>query len=299
LTPLKGRDELDVPGLERLIEHVLRGGVHGLFLLGTTGEAPSLSYRLRRELIERSCRQIDGRVPVLVGITDPSLVEATALAGHAADCGADAVVAAPPYYLPPSQSELLEYLFDLMAELPLPLMLYNMPGLTKVSFEIPTVEAAMEHDGIIGIKDSSGDMIYVQKLLRLAASRSDWSVLIGPEELTAEGVLMGANGGVSGGANLLPGLFVELYNAARTNDLVKVRELQSRVMQLGELLYSHEHTRGGWILGLKGALAQLGICQDLAAEPLRALAESDRKAIRERLVLLGLDPLHETSGVLS
>ena len=75
VTPLRGRDELDLPGLERLLEHVLAGGVHGLFILGTTGEGPSLSYRLRRELIERVCRQVKRRAPVLVGITDTAFVE--------------------------------------------------------------------------------------------------------------------------------------------------------------------------------------------------------------------------------
>src|SRR3954470_19365887 len=87
ITPLLERDRLDVPGLERLIEHVLSGGVHGLFLLGTTGEAPSLSHRLRCELVERACAQINGRVPVLVGITDTSFVESVEMAEHAADAG--------------------------------------------------------------------------------------------------------------------------------------------------------------------------------------------------------------------
>jgi len=288
LTPLLTRDDLDVPGLERLIEHVLAGGVHGLFLLGTTGEAPSLSYRLRRELVERACRQVAGRVPVLVGITDTSLVESVSFAQHSADCGADAVVVAPPYYLPPSQPELLEYLFDLMPELPVPLMLYNMPGLTKVSFELPTIAAAMEHDGILGIKDSSGDMKYVQGLLQLARGRADWSVLIGPEELTAEAVLMGAHGGVSGGANLCPALFVQMYESAAAGDLVRTRELQNRILDLGAAIYSLPDTRSGWILGLKVALAELGICHDLPAEPLRTVSPEVRQAIRTKLAPLGI-----------
>jgi len=99
ITPLKARDELDHPGLERLIEHILGGGVHGLFILGTSGEAPGLSYRLRRELIERVCRQVRGRVSLLVGIPDISMVEAIGLARYAADSGAPAVVSSAPYYL--------------------------------------------------------------------------------------------------------------------------------------------------------------------------------------------------------
>ena len=96
VTPLRDRDELDVPGLEKLVEHVLSGGVAGLFILGTTGEGPSLSYRLRGELVARVCRQVSGRVPVLVGITDTAFAESVNLARTAEKCGADAVVVAPP-----------------------------------------------------------------------------------------------------------------------------------------------------------------------------------------------------------
>jgi len=136
ITPLSARDELDVAGLERLIEHILSGGVSGLFVLGTTGEGPSLGYRLRRDLVQRTCRQVNGRVPVLVGITDTAFIESVNLARWAADVGADAVVLAPPYYLPEGQPELQEYLDHIVAELPLPMFLYNMPSLTKVSFEL-------------------------------------------------------------------------------------------------------------------------------------------------------------------
>ncbi len=86
VTPLRARDELDVAGLERLIEHILNGGVSGLFILGTTGEGPSLSYRLRRELITLTCRQVRGRVPVLVGITDTAFVESVNLGPACRGC---------------------------------------------------------------------------------------------------------------------------------------------------------------------------------------------------------------------
>ena len=107
VTPLKDRDTLDVEGLQRLVEHILAGGVHGLFILGTSGETPSLSYRLRRELIARVCRQVGDRLPVLVGVTDTSIRETLDLAGCAAEAGAQAVVVAPPYYFPVSQEELI------------------------------------------------------------------------------------------------------------------------------------------------------------------------------------------------
>src|SRR5512135_1877052 len=100
ITPLRDRDELDVAGLEPLLEHILSGGVAGLFILGTTGEGPSLAYRLRQQLIECVAECVAGRVPLLVGITDTAFDESVALAEFAADAGAQAVVLAAPCYYP-------------------------------------------------------------------------------------------------------------------------------------------------------------------------------------------------------
>ncbi len=114
VTPLQNRDSLDEPGLERLIEHVIAGGVSGLFILGTTGEAQSLSYRLRRELITRVCQQVQNRLPVLVGITDTAFEESLHLARFAADAGATQLVLSTPYYFPAGQTELTEYIRHLV-----------------------------------------------------------------------------------------------------------------------------------------------------------------------------------------
>ena len=144
ITPLKGDDQIDREGTVRLTEHILAGGVHALFLLGTTGEAQSLSYECRYDFVELVCRQVAGRVPVLVGVTDTSLDESVKLAAHAAKCGAVAVVAAAPYYFAPSQQELIEYYTALADALPLPLFLYNMPSHVKVFLEPATVKTLAE-----------------------------------------------------------------------------------------------------------------------------------------------------------
>src|SRR5207249_12236544 len=207
ITPLKGQDEIDHAGLERLLEHVLGGGVHGVFILGTTGEGPALSYRLRRELIERVCRQVRERVPVLVGITDTSLVEAVDLARFAADSGAHAVVASAPYYAPPDQNELIAYIKRLAAQLPLPLFLYNIPKMTKVVFEPGTIKRLADSPKIVGIKDSSGDMKYFGQLISLKRFRPDWSILVGLEHQLTDAVHAVGDGGVNAGANYYPRLF--------------------------------------------------------------------------------------------
>ena len=121
-TPLADRDALDVAGLERLIPHVLDGGVHGLFLLGTTGEGPSLSHRLQQEFVTRCAQLVDRRAPLLVGVTDTSVEESLALCRHAADAGADAVVLAAPYYFPMHQQDLVRYVQEFAAASPLPVL---------------------------------------------------------------------------------------------------------------------------------------------------------------------------------
>lgn len=287
-TPLLDRDRLDLPGVERLLEHILAGGVHGLFLLGTTGEAPSLSHRLRCELIERACAQVAGRVPVLVGVTDTSFVESIELAEHAADAGAAAVVLAAPYYFPAGQPELADYIERIAAALPLPVFLYNMPSHTKLSFEPDTVARALRVPNIVGLKDSSGNMLYFHKVQQLAQARPDFALLMGPEELLADAVLLGAHGGVTGGANLAPRLYVDLYEAALAGDLARVRALHAQVLRISMTIYSVGAYGSAYLKGLKCALACLGLCDDYLAEPFRPFATAERERIARYVQELGL-----------
>ena len=283
VTPLRNRDELDSNGLEKLLEHILSGGVSGLFILGTTGEGPSLSYRLRRELIERVCRQVHQRVPVLVGITDTAFVESVSLARHAADCGADAAVAAPPYYMPEGQPELQEWLDHLVPELPLPLFLYNMPPLTKVPYELETVRHALGHPRIVGLKDSSRDLNYFKNVVAFLKQRPDWSVLMGPEEKLLEALQLGGHGGVNGGANLFPRLYVRLCQSFQAGDLVRAQQLQEKIQHVSHSLYRVGKHPSSVIKGIKCALACLGVCDDFMAEPFHRFRAEERERVRIRL----------------
>jgi 4-hydroxy-tetrahydrodipicolinate synthase len=289
ITPLSNRDTLDVAGLERLIEHIVAGGVNGLFILGTSGEAPGLSYRLRRELIERTCRQVRGRLPVLVGITDTSFVEALSMAALAANSGAKAVVSAAPFYLPTAQPELIDYVERLARELPLPLYLYNMPQLTKVPFEVETLRRLSNLKQIVGVKDSSGDLAYFERLLALKRERPDWSMLIGPEHLLAEATHGGGDGGVNGGANFHPRLFVDLFAAVRRGDQARLDQLQRQVLQLGQI-YSVGRHASAVIKGMKCACSLLGLCDDRMAEPFERFHEPERARVRAVLESLNLLP---------
>jgi len=283
ITPLHDRDTLDAPGLERLIEHMLCGGVAGLFILGTTGEGPLLSYRVRRELVQRTCAQVKHRVPVLVCVTDTAYVESLAIAQHASECEADAIVAAPPYYLPLGQPELQTYYDRLATESPVPLFLYNFPALTKTRIEIETLRRALDHRRIVGIKDSSGDLNYFRSVRELMKTRSDWTLLCGPDELLAESIVAGGHGGVNGGANVFPSLYVACAKAALAGEMERARELQAKVLRVTTALYRVSNSAAAVTEGIKCALSLLGICDDAMTEPFRRLAGPQRQSIERAL----------------
>lgn len=280
VTPLLDPQTLDLAGLSRLIERMIEGGVHGLFVLGTTGEGPGLSYRLRRELIASTCQIVAGRVPVLVAITDTSVEESLALGDWAAGCGADALITAAPYYFAVSQNDLYRLVECLSARLALPLYLYNMPSLTKASFAPETVVRASQLENVFGIKDSSGDMGYVRAVTRAFRDRKDFSILVGPEELLVQSLALGAHGGVNGGANLFPRLFVRLYQAAVAGDLKTVDALQQRVSKLGQLLYGIGEPESSYLRGLKLGLDLMGICSSTMVQPFKASEPSNYEMLR-------------------
>ncbi|MFY9747099.1 MAG: dihydrodipicolinate synthase family protein [Acidobacteriaceae bacterium] len=287
-TPLAGPDELDLSGLERLIDHILAGGVHGLFLLGTTGEGPALSYRLRRELIRRTCAKVAGRVPVLVGVMDSACAEMLQMAGWAAELGASAIVVAPPYYFRLGQPDLLRLIERLAAQSVLPLYLYNQPELTKMSISPETVETASRIPNVAGIKDSSGDMGYLKAILDRVGGQPAFSVLVGPEHLLWEALRSGAHGGVPGGANLYPELAVRLYEEWMRGHEGAAQELQERMVALGSPIWNAGEAGPGSIRRLKTALNLLGLCSATPAWPYVESSAAERRQIEEHLSRHGM-----------
>jgi 4-hydroxy-tetrahydrodipicolinate synthase len=199
------------------------------------------------------------------------------LAKHAANCGADALVLSTPYYFPAGQTELKYYVDELMMQLPLPVMLYNIPSLTKVSFEIDTLEYLCRHNQIVGLKDSSGDLEYFSRALELKKRRPDWSILIGPEALLAQSLVLGGDGGVAGGANLCPRWFVELFHAVRSGN-TPWEELQNKIERL-QAIYDIGKYTSRFIKGTKCGLSLMAICDDFMADPFHRFRPDDRARV--------------------
>ena len=284
VTPLKDNETLDIESLERLIEHLIQGGVSALFILGTTGEAQSLSYRLRQQVIQETCRINRGRLPILACISDTSMEESINLARFASNCGASAVVSAPPYYFATSQPELTTFYEELIPQLPLPLFLYNMPTHVKVNFEPATIHRIAQNPKVVGFKDSSANAVYFQSVMHVMKERPDFSMLVGTEETTAQCILMGAHGGINGGANLFPELYVAMYQAAKNGNLSEVLRLQPLIMQISASIYKVGQYGSSYLKGLKCALSVLGIINDdFVASPFYKFHAPEREKIRQAL----------------
>ena len=282
ITPLIDNQTLDTQGLHNVIEHVIKGGVSGIFLLGTTGEAQNLNYDVRKQLIKTATEIVNSRVPVLVGISDTSIDESAKLAAYAAKYGADAVVATPPYYYNLGQSELLNYYKNLVSTIELPLFLYNMPSNVKIYIEHETVLELAEHPKIIGLKDSSSNGAYFQKLL-YSFKNKPFMFFVGPEEMMAETVLMGGDGGVNGGANLYPELYVKLYRAALNKNFELVRSLQSLVIEISNNLYTIGQNESSFLKGVKSALNLKKICSSHMSVPFNEFDLKEREILQQRM----------------
>ena len=283
ITPLIDNNTIDVKGLENLIEHLVTGGVHGLFILGTTGEATSLSCKLRKEFIRRTCDLVNHRIPIMVGITDTSFEGSLEIAEYSHASGADAVVVAPPYYIPISQAEMMDYLEILIPRLPLPMLLYNIPSYTKLHLSVKTVKTA-EELGAIGIKDSSGDMLYLFTLIDEFKNSPEFSIITGTELFMPETIMQGGHGAIGGGANLYPRLFVDLYEASVARDFEKITFLRDKVMMLYNTIYSVGKTSSRYTKGINCALSAMGICNDYVALPLRRFEGEDKQKIEQYIL---------------
>jgi 2-dehydro-3-deoxy-D-pentonate aldolase len=283
VTPLTGTGGFDTESYSVLIERVIGGSVHGLFLLGSTGEFCSLSGDVRRQVITEGCRITAGRVPIVVNASDTALEDSLKLTTHAAKAGAAGVAICPPYYLPVTQEDLVRYVQKFAEAADLPVFVYNIPQNAHVEFEVETVLRLAEMPKIVGLKNSNGSIDYMAAVSRVKAQRPEFSLLVGTEEIMMAAIEVGADGSVCGGANMFPALYVRLFEAAKDNRRAEARELQDLIVRIARDIYSVGSAATSYLRGLKGALALLGVCGETLAEPLTAFGPEDKEELHSRL----------------
>jgi len=272
ITALTADEQLDRAGMARLVEHQIGGGVHGLFVLGTNGEGPCLTDRVRREVCEVAVETARGRVPVIAGVLQPSTARIIEDMRLLRDTGVQAFVATSPFYFGGyNDDELVGHFRRLADATDLPVMIYNIPQNTKVPIKASAVFKIAEDPRIVGVKDSSGDWTEVQRML-LERPREDFVILQGNQQMSAISLLLGADGLVPGFANVYPSLLAEMYAAATRGDAAEALRVQ-------KIVDGFIRIRGRATLhGTKLLAAHLGLIEPHLTSPLPRMTpdESER-----------------------
>jgi 4-hydroxy-tetrahydrodipicolinate synthase len=292
LTPVTEGGSIDLASLRRLIEFQIGEGVHGLWVLGTTGEFASFTRRERAEAIEAAVDQARGRVPVVANISDAGTRLAIENARDAAAAGADAIALLPPYYYVNEQDELLEHFRALRAAVDLPLLAYNIPQNVKAKFGVETILKLGAEGAIVGLKDSQNDLDWFRQVMTGARERGiALRGFLGTRYLIDAGLLAGAHGAIPGIANVAPRLCVECYEAARRGDFAAADAATARLIKVTKLagLAKGGSATAANFATMKVALKQMGVLSTgLVTAPLRNLTAEEEASVAEMVASLGL-----------
>ncbi len=282
VTPMQGNEDLDLPRLSILIEHHLAAGVHGIFVLGTTGEFYALDTSEKQAVIAATVAQVQRRVPVFAGTGAETTREVIRLTQLAEKEGVDGVSVITPYYIMPNQSEIAEHYRRIAESTSLPVMLYSNPatcGGLRIAPE--TVARLAEIPNILGIKDSTGDLQALIETLRQVPS--DFAVLQGRDTLIYPALEMGAHGAVPTTANLAARSYVDLYNAFQGGKKEQAKEMQFHLSPLRQSL-----TMGTTPGVLKAAMTLIGLPMGPSRAPLAPLSVAQEGQMKRVLEPLGL-----------
>lgn len=275
VTPLTRDGRLDRPSFVRVLEHLIGGGVHGLFVLGSTSEVVFHDAEARKEIIDLAVKTVGGRLPILVGAVDPTTERVITLGRMAKSAGADGIVVTAPFYARTSQPEIIDHFRYVRDGVDLPVVAYDIPVCVHVKLERATVSTIARERLAVGLKDSSGDEGSFRYAVMENAGNPDFFVMTGAE-LTADGaMLMGASGIVPGLANVDPHAYVRLYDAARRGDWAVARAAQEHLCRLFEIVRAglpRTSVGAAGVGGFKTAMQLLGvISENKMAAPQRSL----------------------------
>jgi 4-hydroxy-tetrahydrodipicolinate synthase len=282
VTPLDEKEELNEAALRRLVNHLIEGGVHGLFPVGSQGEFYALTPDEKRRVWEIVVEEADGRVPVYGGTAAITTRQVIELNKIAEEVGIEAVTILTPFFISPTPEELYRHYMDIAEATSLPVILYNNPDRTGVKISAGLVARLAEHPNIVGIKDSSGDLSLTAEMIRQTAD--SFTVLVGRDSLIYAALHHGAKGSISATANVVPALAVEIYEAFRAGDLERSLEAQEKLSPL-RLAFA----LGTFPVVVKDALNMIGVPVGRPRRPVRPLEGEAKRQLRA--VLEGVEAL--------
>ncbi|MEV6835473.1 dihydrodipicolinate synthase family protein [Streptomyces sp. NPDC051133] len=292
-TPLTPEREVDVPSLLRLVDHLVGGGVHALFLLGSTSEAAFLTDRQRRQVVEAVVAHAGGQLPVLAGAIDMTTPRVLDQVAAVTAAGAQAVVVTAPFYARTHRSEIVHHYRRIAAASPVPVIAYDIP--VAVHSKLPAdLLLGLAADGVLaGLKDSSGDLGAFREVVVGARAHAGFSVLTGSELIVDSALALGADGAVPGLANVDPHGYVRLYRLCRAGDWEGARAEQERLYALFGMVGAGDPARMGGsssALGaFKAALHLRGVIDcAVTAEPQVPLSGEEVEKVGKFLAAAGL-----------
>jgi 4-hydroxy-tetrahydrodipicolinate synthase len=262
VTPFNEDKSVDYEGLKNLINHIIDGGVNYVVVQGTTGESVTLTKNEKKEILGFCVEVVDGRTPVVFGLGGNNTLEVLEQFSEYNFDGVDALLSVSPFYNKPTQEGIYQHYKAIAKESPLPIILYNVPGRTgsNVAAET-TIKLAKEFNNIIAVKEASGDLIQISKIVKNAPS--NFMVISGDDGLTLPILSVGGSGVISVVANALPSEFSDMVNAALDNDYLKAKELHGNLIDFSVQIFEE-----GNPAGVKAALEILGVCKKNVRLPL-------------------------------
>lgn len=261
VTPFKNDTDVDEKALRRLVNFVIDEGVTGVVPCGTTGEFVYMSKEERKKTVETVIDEVKGRVPVIAGTGASSTLEAIELTKHSEKAGADAALVVSPYYLRPADKGDFQHFYELTQATTIPIVLYNIPQCTGSFLSREVVEDLAQIGSVVGLKDSSGSLPYMLELLQTVGDKIN--IVCGHDEVVLPALAAGAKGAILASANVIPDIWVKLYEAVKNGNMQKARELQMNVQKLARIFVRH-----GGAVPVKAALKMRGINMGKTRRPL-------------------------------
>ena len=275
ITPLRD-GQVDFDRLRRNVHYQIEQGIDGLVPVGTTGESPTLSHQEHQQVIECVVKAAGGRVKVIAGTGSNATAEALELTGHAKSVGADAALVVNPYYNKPTQEGMYRH-FVMIADLGLPVVLYNIPGRTAVALTCPTIARLAAHGNIVGIKEATGDMDTASQIAT-TCDPATFSIVSGDDSLTLPLMAIGGKGVISVLSNLLPQRVKALVRAAGADDFATARQIHHELFGLFRVMFIETNP-----IPIKAAMAMAGMDSGELRLPMCPMAAENRDALGQAL----------------
>ena len=261
VTPLNSDYSIDYHGLEKVVNHVIEGGVDYLVVQGTTGESPVFSWREKLSILEFILDKANDRVPTVFGLGGNNTFDLIEKSKDLEQLPLTAILSASPYYSRPSQEGIIRH-FQLLADaFPHPIILYNVPARTASNMEAQTTLSLAEHPNIIAMKEASADLQQCKEIME--HQPDDFTFLSGEDSITYELLVQGASGVISVIGNLYPGPFAEMVHTAMKKDLEGAELLNDALREIYQLA-----SEEGNPSSIKAGLEAKGICKRTVKPPL-------------------------------